>query len=71
LQVGLHSYGPESRRSCSTVVAAEPTDVAEAGNAYVAAKRQEAVAMADRTYTSADAAAGNAVVGRLNRLCAV
>jgi len=50
-------------------IAATPADVAQAANDYVAVKRREASTLADHTMNSADAAAGTAVLGRLNRLC--
>jgi len=50
-------------------IATTPTDVAQAANDYVVAKRKEVAMLTDHTLTTADAAAGHAVVNRFNRLC--
>jgi len=52
-------------------IAAEPADVAEAANSYVAAKRREIALLADHTYTPADGTAGNEALARLNQLCGI
>lgn len=51
-------------------IATAPAELAGAANSYVAAKRREVMTLADRTrLTSAEAAAGNDSLARLNRLC--
>jgi len=52
-------------------IAPNPANVATAANEYVEAKRREAAMLTEHTFTAADAAVGNAVVGRLNSLCGV
>ncbi len=51
-------------------IAATPADIADAANDYVASKRREMATLAERTpFTDAEAAAGNAALGRLNQAC--
>lgn len=50
-------------------IAAQPSEVTEAANQYVAAKRQEITKLADHSLTSADAEVGNRALNRLNLIC--
>lgn len=52
-------------------IAPNPANVAAVANEYVEAKRREAAMLTEHTFSAADAAVGNAVVGRLNNLCGV
>jgi hypothetical protein len=52
-------------------IAAEPADVAGAAREYVAARRGQMLALADRTYVPADGAAVDLALDRLNQLCGI
>jgi hypothetical protein len=52
-------------------IAAEPADVAAAAREYVAARRGQMLALADRTYVPADGAAVDLALDRLNELCGI
>ena len=52
-------------------IAARPADVAQAATEYVAARRRQMGALANRTYQPADGQAVDAALDRLNRLCGI
>ena len=54
-----------------SAITAEPADIAQAAQSYVAARRKQMQSLADRTYTAADGAAVDGALERLNTLCGV
>lgn len=48
-----------------------PADLAQAAQAYVAAKREQMAALADRSYVPADGQKVDAALDRLNQLCGI
>ena len=52
-------------------IAAEPTDVAQAAQQYVAARRNQIDTLSDRTYTPEVGVAVDTALKRLNELCGI
>ena len=52
-------------------IAPTPADVAQAAQAYVAARRTQMQSLADRSYRPADGTAVDVALGNLNRLCGI
>ena len=52
-------------------IAAEPADVAQAANDYVAARRHQMQSLTDHTYVAADGVSVDTALGNLNRLCGI
>lgn len=52
-------------------IAAQPADVAQAANDYIAARRHQIQTLSDRSYTPADGAEVDTALARLNELCGI
>jgi len=52
-------------------ISAQPADVAQAANDYVAARRQQVQSLTDRSYTPADGTAVDNSLNRLDQLCGI